>query len=193
MRDVSAAARGRYTGGSHGQPEAGMAEAQYIETKRTLDGREQRFATRLLLRRPSVVAVSYAFGGATPVTVSGFVLPPGSHSTGFFWRDRAYDLYHFSRADGTPIADRFDVVDRVRIGAAGVSFRDLLLDLWVSPLGEARFEDEDEVEEAHERGLIDDEQRALIRRTAQYLARHHKRIVAEALALLHGQPTAKQL
>jgi predicted RNA-binding protein associated with RNAse of E/G family len=156
----------------------------YIETKRTLDGREQHFATHLLLRTPNVAVVRYSFTGTTPVTVSGFVMPPGSQSTGFFWRSRSYDLYHIARADGSPIADRFDVVEQVRIGAAGVVFTDLLLDLWVSPLGEARFEDEDEVEQAHERGLIDDQQRALISRTAQHLARQHKRVIAGALALL---------
>lgn len=164
-----------------------MDGPDYTETKRTLDGREQRFATRLLLRTPNVVAVRYDFTVTTPITVSGFVIPPASHSTGFFWRGRAYDLYHIARADGTPIADRFDVVEQVRIGAAGVAFTDLLLDLWVSPLGEARFEDEDEVEEAHERGLIDEQQRALIRRTAQHLARQHKRVIAGALALLDEQ------
>ena len=88
----------------------------YIETKRTLDGRVQRFSTQLLLRTPRFVAVRYALGGATAFTLGGFVIPPGSVSTGFFWRGRAYNLYHFTRADGTPIADRFDVVERVRIG-----------------------------------------------------------------------------
>jgi hypothetical protein len=161
--------------------------ADYIETKRTLDGRVQRFRTQLLLRTPRFVAVRYALSSGPPFTLGGFVIPPGSYSTGFFWRDRAYNLYHFTRADGTPVADRFDVVERVRIGRDGVEFTDLLLDLLVSPLGEARFEDEDEVEQAHEQGLIDAVQRALIDRTARHLARHHKRIIAEALARL-GQP-----
>lgn len=166
-----------------------MGDETYIETKRTLDGRLQHFSTRLLLRTPGFVAVRYDFTGTTPVTVSGFVIPPGCYSLGFFWRARTYDLYHIARADGSPVADRFDVIERVRIRRDGVEFTDLLLDLWVGPDGTARFEDEEEVAEARARGLIDDTRYAIIERTARHLRRHHARIIAEALARVgHATP-----
>jgi predicted RNA-binding protein associated with RNAse of E/G family len=160
------------------------ALAHYIETKRTLDGRVQRFETRLLARGRGWAAVRFDFTGATYARAGGFEIPTGSYTTGFFWRDRTYNLYHITRADGTPIADRFDVAEGVRIRADGLEFSDLLLDLWVSPLGETHFEDEDEVREYHERGLLSDRQITTIERTARYLARNHRRVIAAALVQL---------
>lgn len=162
-------------------------DARYLETKRTLDGREQRFETRRLLVTPRMAAVRFDFTGTTYSHAGGFSIPPGSYTTGFFWRDRTYNLYHISHADGLPIADRFDVVEGVHIRRTGLEFTDLLLDLWVSPLGETHFEDEDEVREYRERGLLSDRQFATIERTARYLARNHRMIIAAALAeLRHG-------
>lgn len=158
--------------------------AVFSETKRTLDGRVQRFETRLLAATPRMAAVRFDFTGTTYAHAGGFSIPPGSYTTGFFWRGRSYNLYHITHADGTPIADRFDVVEGVRIRRDGLEYTDLLLDLWVSPLGEARFEDEDEVEEYRERGLLADRQFHSIERTARYLNRNHRRIVAAALVEL---------
>lgn len=158
--------------------------ATFVETKRTLDGRVQRFETRLLARGPGWVAVHFDFTGTTHAHAGGFAIPAGSYTTGFFWRDRTYNLYHISHADGTPIADRFDIVEGVHIHADGLEYNDLLLDLWVSPLGETHFEDEDEVREYEERGLLSDRQVATIARTGRYLNRNHRRVIAAALAVL---------
>jgi uncharacterized protein len=158
--------------------------AVFTETKRTLDGRVQTFDVQLLAATRRLAVVRYEFTGTTYARAGGFSIPPGSYTTGFFWRDRTYNLYHISRIDGTPIADRFDVIERVRIQRRGVEFTDLLLDLWVSGLGEARFEDEDEVQEYRERGLLSDRQFATIERTSRYLKRNHQRVVAAALAEL---------
>ncbi len=156
----------------------------FIETKRTLDGREQRFETRAIAVTSRWAAVRFDFAGTTYARAGGFEIPPGSYTLGFFWRDRTYNLYHISRADGAPIADRFDVVEGVRIRRDGLVYTDLLLDLWVSPLGEVRFEDEDEVRDFRERGLLTDRQFATIERTARYLNRNHARVIAAALTLV---------
>lgn len=162
----------------------GIGMAEFTETKRTLDGRVQTFEVQLLAVTPRLAVVRYEFTGTAYANAGGFSIPPGSYTTGFFWRERTYNLYHISHADGSPIADRFDVIEAVRIHRHGVGFTDLLLDLWVSSLGEARFEDEDEVAEYRERGLLTDRQFATIERTSRYLNRNHQRVVAAALAEL---------
>ena len=159
----------------------------FTETKHRLDGRTESFEVTLLAAAPTMVTVRYDFSGERYARAGGFTIPPGSYTTGFFWRERSYNLYHITHADGTPIADRFDVVESVRIRRDRVEFTDLLLDLWVSALGEAHFEDEDEVREYHERGLIGDERLRRIERTGSYLARNHRRIVVAALAELSGR------
>jgi hypothetical protein len=154
----------------------------FTEIKHTLDGREQSFETALIAATPRLAIVRFDFTGSTYANAGGFSIPPGSYTTGFFWRDRTYNLYHICHADGSPIADRFDVIEGVRIRPDRVQFTDLLLDLWVSPLGESRFEDEDEVQDYRERGLLTDRQFATIERTGRYLNRNHLRIVVAALA-----------
>jgi predicted RNA-binding protein associated with RNAse of E/G family len=141
-----------------------------------------------MLITPRMAAVRFDFTGQTYARAGGFSIPPGSYTTGFFWRDRTYNLYHMTHADGTVIADRFDVVEGVRIRRDGLVFTDLLLDLWVSPLGETHFEDEDEVREYRERGLLTERQMAVIRRTERYLVRNYHRVVAAALASLQRGP-----
>ncbi|HEY7294694.1 MAG TPA: DUF402 domain-containing protein [Dehalococcoidia bacterium] len=165
----------------------------FIETKRTLDGREQRFETRLIAVTPRWAAVRFDFTGTTYARAGGFAIPAGSYTTGFFWRDRTYNLYHITGADGSPIADRFDVVEGVQIRRNGLIFTDLLLDLWVSPLGETRFEDEDEVRDYRERGLLTDRQFATIERTARYLNRNHARVIAAALAALGASTNLQRI
>lgn len=157
---------------------------EYVETKRQLDGREQTFKTSALIVAPRLAVVRFDFSGQTYAPAGGFHIAPGSYTLGFFWRDRTYNLYHIVSADCTPIADRFDVIEGVRIRRDGLAYTDLLLDLWVSPLGEARFEDEEDVREYRERNLLTDRQFATIERTARYLARNHRTVVAAALAEL---------
>src|SRR5579871_4558633 len=106
----------------HSEAEQGVAGSMgaFIETKRTLDGREQRFETRAIAVTSRWAAVRFDFAGTTYARAGGFEIPPGSYTLGFFWRDRTYNLYHISRADGAPIADRFDVVEGVRIRRDGL-------------------------------------------------------------------------
>jgi predicted RNA-binding protein associated with RNAse of E/G family len=163
----------------------------FVETKRTLDGRVQTFQTRLLVATQRMAAVRVDFAGGTYAHAGGFSIPSGSFTTGFFWRDRTYNLYHITDAGGTLIADRFDVVEGARIRSDGLEYTDLLLDLWVSPLGEAHFEDEEEVEDYRNRGLVTDRQLLTIQRTARYLNRNHRRIVSAALAELERRLAAK--
>jgi len=121
------------------KPEA-TCMSGFVETKRTLDGRVQTFQTRLLVATQRMAAVRFDFAGSTYAHAGGFSIPSGSFTTGFFWRDRTYNLYHITDAGGSPIADRFDVVEGARIRSDGLEYTDLLLDLWVSPLGEAHFD-----------------------------------------------------
>src|SRR5690348_6252356 len=96
----------------------------FTEIKRTLDGREQSFETALIAATPRLAIVRFEFTGSTYANAGGFSIPAGSYTTGFFWRDRTYNLYHICQAGGSPIADRFDVVEGVRIRRDGVQFTD---------------------------------------------------------------------
>ena len=154
------------------------------EVKRHLDGSVERFDCELVLRRPHLIVVLFEHRRGR--STSGFHIPRGSCTHGFFWRRRPYCVYRMAGPDGRPIADRFDVVEDVRLGEHEVSYLDLLLDVWVAPDGAVRVEDEDEVAEYARRGLLSRAQRDRIRRTRTLLLRRHRAIASEAARLLEG-------
>ena len=161
---------------------------QITEVKRHLDGRVERFRCRLMLRRPHLAVLR--FDHAHTRRAGGFIFPRGSRSFGFFWPRRPYVLYRMENPRGQLIAHRFDVVEGVRLGEEEVSYTDLLLDLWIDPTGEARVEDEDEVDDHARRRLLSIERRHRIDRTRGLLLRRYTAIVKEAAGLLHAAGVA---
>lgn len=160
-----------------------MAAGEIIEVKRKLDGSEERFATELVHRSPSLLLVL-------------FRIERGERSLdsyGCFWPRRPYGCYHIVRPSGAPdagreVLSRFDVLRDVEIAEGEVRYLDLLLDLVVR--GDAagrlsvRWEDEDEVEAALADGLLDAANGAYIERARRRLERRHRRVVGEVRALL---------
>lgn len=152
------------------------------EIKRHLDGRVQSFECDLLLARPGLRVVRFDHPGES--LVGGFRFPRGSRTNGFFWRRRHYTLYRFVGPDDRVIAHRFDVIDQVRLRRSSVEYLDLALDVWLSPDGRLRVEDEEEVALHTRHGVLSAEQLRLIERTRALLEARHASIVAQAARLL---------
>jgi predicted RNA-binding protein associated with RNAse of E/G family len=159
-----------------------MTAHPILETKESLDGRRETFGCTALRISRSLAIVR--FDHPTARRVAGFYFPAGSYTVGFFWAHRNYNCYRFTGPDQVAIAYRFDVVDRVRIRPGHVSYRDLLLDLWVSPAGAITVEDEEDVVAAAASGLLDQHQLAMIERTHSLVMRRHVRIIAECESLI---------
>src|SRR6266702_3154329 len=107
--------------------------APFREAKRAITGEERVFECEALAVTLRLAVVRYVF--TRPLTAGGRTFEPGGWTEGFFWRSRNYNLYHIVSREGEPIADRFDVIDRVRIAPDGVGYADLLLDVWMYPDG----------------------------------------------------------
>jgi predicted RNA-binding protein associated with RNAse of E/G family len=152
----------------------------FRELKRTIHGEERIFDCDALAVTPSVAIVRYVF--THQLRVRDRTFEPGGWTEGFFWRRRNYNLYHIVSRDGEPIADRFDVIDHVRISPHGVRYDDLLLDIWRYPDGSTRVEDEDELQAAIAVGLLNASRLATVRRTEALLLRRGHSIVDRALA-----------
>jgi predicted RNA-binding protein associated with RNAse of E/G family len=155
-----------------------------LETKETLDGHTQTFACTAVFLTPRLAVVRFEHGSTRQA--GGFIVPAAGYTLGFFWKYRPYNCYRFTGPDDAVIAYRFDVVDRVRIDAGHVSYRDLLLDVWRSPRGVLTIEDEDEVDQARAAGLLSPASLARINRTRSLLIRRHDRIVAECESIIAG-------
>ena len=155
---------------------------QIEEVKRHLDGRVERHSLRLVLRRPHLVVACYEF--ARGLQTDAFTFPRGSFTYGFFWRRRPYVMYRMLDPQGQLVANRFDVVEDVRLGERRVSYRDLLLDIWIDASGHVQIADEDDVADARREGALSSAQLARIERTQDLLLRRHRIITAEAERLL---------
>jgi predicted RNA-binding protein associated with RNAse of E/G family len=148
------------------------------EIKRTLDGREQVFETEGLVSNSRLAIVRFEF--LQDRRAGGFLFPRRGYTLGFFWAYRHYLLYRFCGPDGALIAHRFDIAARVRLRPGLVTYDDLAVDLWVSPGGETRVEDEDEMAVFVEQGKVGGRALALVERTKHLLLSQHARIVNEA-------------
>ena len=93
-------------------------------------------------------------------------------------------MYLVLGPQGQCAANRFDVVEDVHLGEREVSYRDLLLDIWIDASGHVHIADEEDVTEARREGALSSAQLARIERTRDLLLRRHQVITAKAERLL---------
>jgi len=120
-----------------------MAERAIVELKETLAGERRRFACRLLASGPGEAVILYRLPRAGQV--GDVALPRGTLSLGFFWEARSFNAYHWVAPDGGTLALYVNIADRTRIGRATIAWRDLAVDLLITPDGRCRVLDEDEL------------------------------------------------
>lgn len=127
------------------------------EEKRYPDGRRNRFRARLLLLRPGHGVLHFVSDRA--YDPGGIHLPRGTVTFGLFWEDRPYNLYAWMAPGLTaPRALYFNICDEVTLAAGRFAWRDLWVDVLVTPHGAPRVLDRHEVPAAaplRVRALID--------------------------------------
>lgn len=120
-----------------------METRSIVEYKETLAGERKRFRCTLVARAPGEVVVRYVL--SRDGQVAGLRLPRGTVSFGYFWTHRPYNVYHFVEPDGTTRALYVNIVDRTRLTTRAVHWRDLTVDLLITPDGRCQVLDEDEL------------------------------------------------
>jgi predicted RNA-binding protein associated with RNAse of E/G family len=114
-----------------------------LELKRTLDGREQRFACRMIEADHHHAVL--LFIAASPMHVHGVDLPAGTVTFGHFWTDRPYNVYHWLDPQGGTIGFYFNLSDSTIIGEGRLEWRDLTLDILSTPAGRLEVLDQDQL------------------------------------------------
>jgi hypothetical protein len=123
-----------------------------LEVKTLLDGRRKEFACRVIERSVDALVVLFisdqqyvvggggGYGAAAPL-----VLPTGTVTFGHFWSGRPYNVYHWQTPEGGTLAHYFNLASDTTIGADRLTWRDLTLDVLVTPGAQPRILDEDEL------------------------------------------------
>ena len=102
------------------------------EEKRYPDGRRNRFRARVLLLRPGHGVLHFVSDRA--YDLGGIYLPRGTVTFGLFWEDRPYNLYAWMAPDlAAPRALYFNVCDQVALTADRFDWRDLWVDILITP------------------------------------------------------------
>lgn len=158
-----------------------MRLARITEVKTTLAGERKTFACELLCQQETAAVVMYRM--PSDLQLEDLLLPEGSLSLGYFWEERAYNAYHWVDDKRQTLALYFNICDNTRISAEQVAWRDLAVDILITPDLRCRVLDEDELPDDLEHSLL-----ARINATRDALCAEPERLLQEfearSLALL---------
>jgi len=152
-----------------------LPATRITEIKHTLAGERKTFDCELLHRSATRAVVIYRM--PRDVQLEDIVLRRGTLSLGYFWQDRPYNAYHWIDARLDSVALYFNISDRTQIGEQSIEWRDLAVDILISPDGRCRVLDEDELPadiDARLRGYIDSARDELCRQPLSLLGEYDK-------------------
>jgi len=147
-----------------------------LEIKNLLAGGKRIFECEL-------VYTDYQFGILKYVldksyTVSNLKLPKGAITYAFYWVDRPYTLYKWYNGRKN-LANYFNIADRITLSDNKFEWRDLTVDILISPKGIVEVLDEDEISDD-----TDLEIKEYIYQNKEYILRKYSQIILETDKIL---------
>jgi protein associated with RNAse G/E len=113
------------------------------EIKTTLLGERKTFDCELLHATTQHAVVVYRM--PADHQLEDVLLRAGTLCLGYFWQDRSYNAYHWIDTHQATVALYFNVCDSTIIAAESIAWRDLMVDVLITPDGRCRVLDEDEL------------------------------------------------
>ncbi len=157
---------------------------QILEIKHKLNGSKHEFMCQTLEKSAEHVVVLYRL--EQPITVEDQHFAAGTLSLGYFWEDRNYNVYHWIAPSGESQAVYVNIADNTEITADIVEWRDLIIDLLITPDGRCQILDEDELPDdlpPELDALISTETDKLVARQQQLLQEIEQRTTALLAAM----------
>ena len=122
------------------------------EIKEHKNKETQRFLCNVLHREANYLVVS--FHSEKEGNIKDIVIPSGSTTIAHYWTDRGYVVWRMYGPERLPIGSLFHIVKNVIIARKHVRYLDLIVDIWITPDGNFRVLDEDELEECKKAAII---------------------------------------
>ena len=120
-----------------------MAPTRITEVKTTLAGERKLFDCELLTLTAGEAVVIYHM--PRDMMLEDVQLPRGGRSLGYFWEARAYNVYHWVDDNLQTLALYFNICDNTHISPTQIEWRDLSVDILITPDLRCRVLDEDEL------------------------------------------------
>jgi protein associated with RNAse G/E len=149
-----------------------MTDQTILEIKETLTGERKEFPCTPCALAEDEVVILYKV--AHEGRVEDVVLPTGTLSLGYFWATRPYNAYHWVTPKGKTIGLYFNISEGADITPQRVIWRDLVVDVLVTPDGRCRVLDEDELPVEMDVSL-----RQRINGIREELVRQHETLLAD--------------
>lgn len=113
-------------------------------------------------------------------TVSSQVLPKNTQTYACYWATRPYTLYRWYSPQGEHLGDYFNIADQVRLNRTQFEWRDLVVDIFISPQGRVLILDECELPPDINSDLLN-----FIQQATKSIIRNYKAILNETDILLN--------
>jgi len=147
-----------------------------LEIKNILAGGKRIFECELIYTDYKFGILKYVLEKLN--TVSNLELPEGTITYAFYWVDRPYTLYKWYM--GRKIyANYFNIADRITLSDNKFEWRDLIVDILISPKGIVEVLDEDELPQT-----ISEKLRKYIFDSVTLIKNNHRGICQETYQLL---------
>src|SRR5689334_7525097 len=118
-----------------------MARATIVEVKEKLSGERHEFASDLLALETDEAVSLYTL--PRDGRLGDVALVAGTRCLGHFWTTRPYNVYHAVDAAGQTLVFYINLSDRTVITPEMIHWRDLIVDVLITPDGRCRVLDED--------------------------------------------------
>jgi predicted RNA-binding protein associated with RNAse of E/G family len=129
-----------------------VTSTRITEVKTTLAGEQQRFECERIHYLAGETVVLYRM--PADHHFEDLLLPKGTLSLGYFWEDRAYNAYHWVDDNRHTLALYFNICDNTHISQEQVAWRDLAVDVLITPDLRCRVLDKDELPDDLEPDLL---------------------------------------
>ncbi len=143
-----------------------------LEIKHTLSGKRLEFNCQGLLQQARELVVLYRLPHDT--RIADLELEAGCLSLGYFWNDRNFNVYHWLTTAGQSLGLYVNIADRTTLSPGRVEWRDLIVDLLVTPDGRCQILDEDELPDD-----LPEELQRLIDQQTRHLRQRHQQLLKD--------------
>jgi len=147
------------------------------EVKHLLSGEVRTFDCELIALNKNLGILRYIL--EKPYLVNNLILPEHTQTYAFYWELRPFNLYRWFDRQGEHLGDYFNVADQIRLSSFQFEWRDLVVDVFITPQGELSVLDENELPTDIGESLAH-----YIDQATQLIIGNHKKILGELDSLI---------